>query len=126
MSPVELLGITGEQPAHDGRDRRGSRSEKKVHMVRDKSPGVTGSGGLGEDGAETAEKVFIIPGIFEDCTLLYASHDEVMKSAGGIDTCFTGHREVSHDHDQLSLCHQRSLSVPWTLAPSSDLKTHLR
>jgi hypothetical protein len=72
-------------------------------MVGNKSPGMTGSRGLGEDGPETAEKVFVIPGTFEDRVLFYASNNDVMKSAGGIDAGFTGHREVLHDNAQMSI-----------------------
>jgi hypothetical protein len=33
----------------------------------------------------------------------------VVKSTGGIDTCFTGHKEASHNNDQMSIFHQRPL-----------------
>lgn len=112
MTSVELLGITGEQSAHDGGDGGCSCSQKKVDMVGNKSPGMTGSRGLGEDGPETAEKVFVVPGTFEDRVLFYASNNDVMKGAGGIDACFTGHREVLHDNDQMSIFHQRPLFRP--------------
>lgn len=79
-------------------------------MVGNKSPGITGGRGLTEDSAETREKVFIILEIFEDRILFYTSNNDVMKSSGGVDTCFTWHGEALHNNDQMSIFHQRPLS----------------
>ena len=94
MAPVELLGISGKKPAHDGSYRRGSRSEKEVGMIREQRPGITTCRCLRNNGAETVKKVPVIPRISEYRPFFNTPHDNMMKGTGDIYARFPGHEGI--------------------------------
>ena len=65
MTAVELLGITGEQPAHDGGDGSRAGSEEHVGMVGHQGPGITRRRGISQNMTQTFKKVLMVLRIFK-------------------------------------------------------------
>ena len=91
MTPIELLGITGEQPAHDGGDGSRAGSKEHVGMVGHRGPGITRRRGIGQNMTQTLKKVLMVLRIFKYDPALYAADDDMMQGSGSIYAGFTGH-----------------------------------
>ena len=81
MTAIELLGITGEQPAHDGGD--GSRAgSEHVGMVGHQGPGITRRRGIGQNMTQTLKKALMVLRIFKYDPALDSPDDNRCRAPG--------------------------------------------
>ena len=60
MSSIKADHITGQQPAHQGRQWNGVGSEKKMGVIGHESPGVTGDPAFGQKKRKTLDRIVAI------------------------------------------------------------------
>ena len=78
MTAVELLGITGEQPTHDGGDGSRAGSEEHVSMVGHQGPGITRRRGISQNMTQTLKKVLMVLRIFKYDPVLDSPDDKMI------------------------------------------------
>jgi hypothetical protein len=83
--PVETDGISGQQPLHDTCDRKFTRSNQQVHMVRDQGPSQALRARRGDNTPEVVYKSLSVGIRAENLTAFDPTHDDVVHSSGGID-----------------------------------------
>jgi hypothetical protein len=91
---VKVLGISGKQPSHQGREREASASQKQVHMIVHERPGIARSRGFIQKAGQPGDEMFIVVFIPEDRGTLNASYDDMMEGAGCVDAALSGHGKV--------------------------------
>ena len=112
MTAIELLGITGEQPAHDGGDGSRAGSEEHVGMVGHQGPGITRRRGISQNMTQTLKKVLMVLRIFKYDPALDSPDDNMVQGPGRIYAGLAWHSLIRHEFTELSIFHQRPVCPP--------------
>jgi hypothetical protein len=91
MTTIVSNSMPGEEPSHDPRDRYRTRPEKKMNVVRNESPCITGSTGVVYYIFETIQETLSVLVIPKDIPAFYASDDDMMKGSWCINAGLTWH-----------------------------------
>lgn len=111
MTAVELLGITGEQPAHDGGDGSRAGSEEHVGMVGHQGPGITRCRGIGQNMTQTLKKVLMVLRIFKYDPALDSPDDNMVQGPGRIYAGLAWHSLIINKFSVISIFHQRPVCL---------------
>ncbi len=75
---IEVLGIAGQQAAHDRGKGDSTGLQQKVAMVGEKRPGVTRRAGIVKNCAETFEKGLVVSSVSEYGLSFYSPEDDMV------------------------------------------------
>ena len=109
MTAIELLGITGEQPAHDGGDGSRAGSEEHVGMVGHQGPGITRRRGISQNMTQTLKKALMVLRIFKYDPALDSPDDNMVQGPGRIYAGLAWHSLIIHKFTVISIFHQRPI-----------------
>lgn len=104
VSSVELLGVAGQYPSHDGCKGNTTASEQKMRVILEEHPCVTGRGGLAQNERKTGDEVLMILRISEDRGSFNAPDDDMVDGSGCIDAALSRHTVCLHGMGRMSTC----------------------
>ncbi len=84
MTVVEINGITGLKPTHQGGNGDSAGSKQEVGMIGNQRPGKTGCLGDRQKLLKTIQKVFSVVIISEYLSSLDPPDHDVMQGAGSV------------------------------------------
>jgi hypothetical protein len=93
VSTVELLGVTGQKPAHNGTYGHTPRPQKHMDVVVHQRPCQAGGAGLDQKPAKAREEILAVGIIPEDRRTVDPPYDDMVEGAWSVDAGFAGHED---------------------------------
>ena len=91
VAVIKTDGVTREEPSHHRGKGCQTRSEKKMGMIRDEYPCVTGRLGLGQEFSQPIEHILPIPIIYEYLSTLNPTDHDVMQDTRCVKASLSWH-----------------------------------
>jgi hypothetical protein len=91
VTQIEADRIPGQKPAHQSSDWSSPCSQEEVKVIGEDGPGIARCFCSLEVRSKPFQKIIAVIIIEEDLAPVDPPTDDVMKSSGDIDSCFSGH-----------------------------------
>lgn len=92
MAFVEIDGVSGQEPAHDGCKGSGFGPEQQVDVIVEKNPGVTERSGFIEERGKPRQEPLFVQIVSENRATFHATCNDVLQQTGVVDAGSAGHR----------------------------------
>jgi hypothetical protein len=103
MSPVKADCVPGEYFPHQITQRSVPGTDQEMKVVGEKGPGQALTTGLEQSLFEPAKKIVAVPFAEKNLLTIMAADDNVVDSAGEVDSLMSGHRTTILDQETMSI-----------------------
>jgi len=84
VSEIEVDGVSGKQPAHEGGKAGSARSQQKVKVVGHERPGKAFGASLHQKFGEVPDKPSPVVIVTKDVATLHTTDDDMLQEIGDI------------------------------------------